>query len=252
MVYVRAGGFDPFNLRVLPVVCSDLDPHLCCGNHTPSACAEEWSAWDFELVRNEFNISIFSSVGFIALFVLVSLGGVVTSIDEQVSAYFFLRQDTLLFALSEAATYLGSVSFVLLIGILLAVLVAVRKSISAAILFVGSLLVTEALVVLVKWTTERSRPLGGFDTLSDPGFPSGHAALSVALFVLLVGFLFGRIRSRGMRIGITAVCAVIVLFVCASRVFLDVHYVSDVVAGIFLGVSVSMLTVGAHRVFPIA
>jgi undecaprenyl-diphosphatase len=102
--------------------------------------------------------------------------------------------------------------------------------------------VTEAgspiLNALAKGAVDRARPL-----LPDPvahaaghSFPSGHAqGATVAVAVLLLVFLpdlHGRARTAAIVAAPTWVIAV-----CFSRVGLGVHYVSDVVAGVILGLA---------------
>jgi undecaprenyl-diphosphatase len=66
---------------------------------------------------------------------------------------------------------------------------------------------------------------------TDPGFPSDHAAASIAIAVAV--FLMHR------RIGIAVVA--IALLVCYSRVFVGAHYPGDVAAGALIGAGVTLL-----------
>jgi membrane-associated phospholipid phosphatase len=68
-----------------------------------------------------------------------------------------------------------------------------------------------------------------FSTAGSPAFPSGHATKSVALALPFLVLVPARdIWHKGMKI----LLAAIALGVCASRVMLGAHYVSDVLAGI--------------------
>lgn len=99
--------------------------------------------------------------------------------------------------------------------------------------------------VLLKLLVGRHRPdlldpvarAGGFS------FPSGHAlnaALAAGVFVLvLLPFTKGR---RGLRRGLWCAAAVIVGLTGLSRVFLGVHWTSDVVGGWLLGAAVVAVT----------
>jgi membrane-associated phospholipid phosphatase len=66
---------------------------------------------------------------------------------------------------------------------------------------------------------------------TDPGFPSDHAAASIAIAVAV--FLMHR------RIGIVVV--VVALLVCCSRVFVGAHYPGDVAVGALIGAGVTLL-----------
>lgn len=76
-------------------------------------------------------------------------------------------------------------------------------------------------------------------------FPSGHAMSSTIVY-LTVAYLAARLqRRRGARWATMLVAVVVVLLVCASRVYLGVHYPSDVAAGIAIGLAWAALCLAA-------
>jgi undecaprenyl-diphosphatase len=92
-----------------------------------------------------------------------------------------------------------------------------------------------AVVDLIKWAVDRTRPdidrLTGF---SGPSFPSGHAtaaAASFAVFALLAGLG----RSKRVKATLASVAAAIAVGIATTRVFLGVHWFTDVLAGLILG-----------------
>jgi membrane-associated phospholipid phosphatase len=111
---------------------------------------------------------------------------------------------------------------------------------TAALAAAGAAAVAEGLTVLLKHVTERARP-----PLADPGiealvtlpestsFPSGHAATAFAA-ATAVGVLHPR-----LRVPLLTVAALVAL----SRVYLGVHFWSDVLVGSLLGVAIGFLTV---------
>jgi len=87
----------------------------------------------------------------------------------------------------------------------------------------------------IKWLVERSRPdVLRLTSWAGSSFPSGHscaAAASMAAFALVLG----RGRSRTTKTWLAAVAAGIATCVACSRVFLGVHWFTDVLAGVLLG-----------------
>jgi len=93
-----------------------------------------------------------------------------------------------------------------------------------------------ALQSIVKAMVERPRPTGGitdFD-VSGSSFPSGHAVRAVAFWGMLA-LLVSDGRTRKQQAVIWSVAGVVAALVAASRVYLGVHWLSDVVGGIALG-----------------
>lgn len=138
-----------------------------------------------------------------------------------------------LHAASSVATHLGDqvvlVAFTLL-GI--AVLLRSRAYLDAAVLGAAKA-VTAVLVVVLKHLFSRARPFAGPTSGACCAFPSGHATESAMVFMLLAVLLFdvhNQIRpwAEGVAIGTAIVVA-------ASRVVLNVHWFTDVAAGLALG-----------------
>jgi len=68
-------------------------------------------------------------------------------------------------------------------------------------------------------------------------FPSGHA-MSATIVYSTVAYLAGRLqRTRAARLAITCVAAIVVSIICISRLYLGVHYPSDVLAGVIIGLA---------------
>jgi undecaprenyl-diphosphatase len=78
----------------------------------------------------------------------------------------------------------------------------------------------------------RTRPMEGILSYS---YPSGHTMESTAIYLLAAFLLWGSVPSRAGRCVITAVCCVMPLLIGISRIYLGVHYPSDVVGAIFAG-----------------
>lgn len=86
--------------------------------------------------------------------------------------------------------------------------------------------------VALKHLFRRARP-----TLEDPlltlstySFPSGHTAAATIFYGLLACYLVRRVESRPARAAIVAACTLMVMLVALSRMYLGVHYLSDVLA----------------------
>ena len=62
-------------------------------------------------------------------------------------------------------------------------------------------------------------------------FPSGHSMLSAVVYLTVAAILATIVRQRRLKVYVLAVAVLITLFVGVSRVYLGVHYPTDVLAG---------------------
>jgi membrane-associated phospholipid phosphatase len=76
-------------------------------------------------------------------------------------------------------------------------------------------------------------------------FPSGHAMMSIIGYGLLTYFALLRVQNRWARFGIVLVVAIFIILIGYSRIYLGVHFFSDVVAGYAAGGLWLMACVGA-------
>ncbi|HEY2188454.1 MAG TPA: phosphatase PAP2 family protein [Caldimonas sp.] len=108
-----------------------------------------------------------------------------------------------------------------------------------------------AVNALMKLAFHRARPV--FDepllTLSSYSFPSGHVAGSAIFYGLAVLWLFSRTQRPLWRALALATAALVVVVVAFSRMYLGVHYLSDVVAAFAEGVAWLAICVGALAAF---
>ena len=81
----------------------------------------------------------------------------------------------------------------------------------------------------------RPEPFFGIAPPGDFSFPSGHALCSFCFYGMITALFFRRIRNRAARIAITSAAVIIILLVGVSRVYLGVHYPTDVLGAWSLG-----------------
>lgn len=93
------------------------------------------------------------------------------------------------------------------------------------------------LVAIMKALFARPRPIfvQPIQILSDYSFPSGHSFFAVAFYGLIAYFLVQRFKSPFAHLIIYLVASVIVLLIGFTRIYLGVHFLSDVLGGYFAG-----------------
>jgi undecaprenyl-diphosphatase len=92
------------------------------------------------------------------------------------------------------------------------------------------------LMLLLKQLFQRKRPLSPLlKAAKGLSFPSGHAIMAVTFYGLLIYILQHTIESGWLRILLTILLIILALLIGFSRVYLRVHYASDVLGGFIIG-----------------
>lgn len=134
-------------------------------------------------------------------------------------------------------TALGSIKVLIPIALLAIFILNKRKrykwdSIMLLVALGGGLLLNQ----LLKWVFHRPRP--GIARLLEVGgysFPSGHAMVSIAFYGFLAYLFWSNIRQTNLRYLVTFGLVILIALIGISRIYLGVHYPSDVLAGFAAG-----------------
>lgn len=92
------------------------------------------------------------------------------------------------------------------------------------------------LMLFLKYLFQRPRPL--LPLLNEArglSFPSGHAFMSFSFFGLLIYIIYEEMQQGWLKNLIIFLLACLVLLIGLSRIYLRVHYASDVIAGLCMG-----------------
>jgi membrane-associated phospholipid phosphatase len=88
----------------------------------------------------------------------------------------------------------------------------------------------------LKWIFQRERPsLNPLVEVNSFSFPSGHAMSSFILYGALILITTRITKSWPIRLGVYAICTFMILTIGYSRIYLGVHFPSDVIAGFIAG-----------------
>jgi undecaprenyl-diphosphatase len=136
----------------------------------------------------------------------------------------------------DAVTSLASTRGVIVIAVIVGVVEWIRVPNRWIPVFLLAVILGDSFVTTtVKGIVDRSRPtIDPHAVTLGPSFPSGHSSTAAALFAALA-LLAGRRRSPGARAILVGLAVGLAVAVACSRVLLDLHWVSDVVAGLTLG-----------------
>ena len=134
-------------------------------------------------------------------------------------------------------TALGSLSVLAFLTLAVVVYFALDRRPRTSLYVVVAVVGGTALTFALKFLFDRPRPsLIAPEALpGDPSFPSGHAAISAVVYLTLGLLLARAVPERRLKVYVVALAVVLTLAVGVSRVYLGVHWPTDVLAGWALG-----------------
>jgi membrane-associated phospholipid phosphatase len=130
-------------------------------------------------------------------------------------------------------SFLGSTLFLTAMTVVVVLCFAGWHWRREAVLFAITMAGAALLDVTLKHTFHRARPVPFFNIVapSSYSFPSGHALASFCFYGALAAILTARLKNTRSQIAISSSAAIVVLLIGFSRIYLGVHYTTDVLAG---------------------
>lgn len=109
-----------------------------------------------------------------------------------------------------------------------------KRQVSSALLLVGAMGLTALLLQLFKNFVVSPRPLNGLMFEGDYSFPSGHVTSAIVFFGVLTYVISKNQKSLPLKIASIAVSSTLAILVAFDRLYLNVHWLTDVLAAPFL------------------
>ncbi len=189
---------------------------------------------------------------FLTLLLHVVTGGTVVGTDTRVINLVATLRTPAADSVMYFITYLGSVPTVLVVTAIAVIISLLRARYEDALLVFLALAASTLFFVGVKLLVARPRPpledariiQGGFS------FPSGHSTISAAVYGTIAYLLIRSVRREWVRALVAVGTALLVLAIGVSRVYLGVHYPSDVVAAWTAGALWVLLVIATEDIWP--
>ena len=149
-------------------------------------------------------------------------------------------------ALAHGASLLGRSAVLVPAAIVIALVAVLLRRPRAGLAPLAGILGAVVIQNADKALVGRPRPpVHRLEAVSSTSFPSGHATEATAFFLVVAFVLVRDSHARSVRLLVPVTAIVIIAAVALSRVYLGVHYPTDVVAGMLLGGGWGVLTVMA-------
>ena len=167
--------------------------------------------------------------------------GVDTGFDDAVRQFFYDIRCDWLTPLVKLITYIGNWQTITALCLVLLALKSTRTTYGIPV-SIGAIAVT-ALNKWIKSLVQRPRPDEALHLIEQGGFsfPSGHSITGMFVFGMLIWLVRANVKERKTASLLTVLPAIPMICIGLSRIYLGVHYPTDVLAGWSLGIAVIIL-----------
>jgi undecaprenyl-diphosphatase len=170
--------------------------------------------------------------GVMAVFMIL---GVTDNLDAATRAGINRWASPNLTALAQGASFIGSVSVLFSLTALIAAALWLGGRPRAALMLLLVMGIAAIVNNAIKLTFARARPEAFFGAVPDRySFASGHALFSACFFSVVAGLVEAKLTSAWQRAVAWALACSIIAGIGLSRIYLGVHYLTDVIAGFAL------------------
>lgn len=175
-------------------------------------------------------VMIIGLAGFAVLTYYVAMAGELF-FDDPVRHTFYAARQPGLNTLAELVTYAGQWPAILVLCLLLLIYPKTRFAYGVPVTAVAVL--TQLLEKTVKHIVCRPRPHASFHLIEQGGysFPSGHSITGMAVYLLLFILIMAYMKSSAKKTALLCLTLFLAFGIGFSRIYLGVHYPSDVLAG---------------------
>ena len=145
--------------------------------------------------------------------------------------------DTNVYTFFRGITELGSQSFLIPFVVVMAFVVWwMLQDYLPALIFAGGTLASHLINTLIKNLVARERPsISVAANAQGHSFPSGHAMISMVCYGMLAYFIIKKLHTTKAIFFVQLFFALLVFLIGLSRFFINVHYLTDILTGFFLG-----------------
>lgn len=172
----------------------------------------------------------------IFIFILINvLNGNIASFDNGIYNAISSLRSNFMTAFLKAVTKFADEEPLILLAIFCLIVIKNRKiGASIAVNLASSAFVNH----LIKEIVQRPRPPIEFRMVEESSFsfPSGHAMTSATFYGLIIYFVFKYVKNKKVRNTICTALSLLIFLIGISRIYLGVHYASDVLAGFTFGI----------------
>lgn len=191
--------------------------------------------------NNLLLITIVSLILFLILLIDILTTKQITKIDYAIYKNIFSIQNPILTPIFITITNFGSTLPLIILTILLSIFLLLRKKYSHLILLISSMLLGLVLELSIKYLVHRLRPSYSLIQERLFSFPSGHTTMATIFFTILLYSIIENIKNKKIKVYLSAIALILIILIGFSRIYLGVHWFSDVIGGFILGILINSI-----------
>lgn len=170
-----------------------------------------------------------------ATIVVMLLTNNVTSLDNSIYNIIISSKSDVMTMFMTVITMMCNTEFIIVATLLLVLLIK-NKKIGGMI--ASNVVLCSVINTIIKHIFLRPRPVG-IKLIEQGGysFPSGHSMMAVAFYGLLIYIIWNTKWKNVWKIFTTTLLVILILLIGISRIYVGVHFASDVIAGLSISLS---------------
>jgi undecaprenyl-diphosphatase len=186
-------------------------------------------------VRGLIYANIISLILFLLILISISYNSHLISLDSRINLAIPTIQNSFLILISKILSIAFDTTTLIIISLLLSIYLWLKKSRKDSIFLALTMILSAGAIYLLKELLQRVRPSSALIPETGFSFPSGHAAIAVVFLGILSYFFLKSNKTKIVKIWTLIISAILVLIISFSRIYLNLHWLSDVLAGLALG-----------------
>jgi undecaprenyl-diphosphatase len=156
-------------------------------------------------------------------------------LDQLISTNIISLQTETLSKIMLFLTHLGDKYIIALFSVILLIFLLYKKPYLKTEMFILTMGSAVVFSQALKYLIRRPRPLEMLIEKTSFSFPSGHATLAIAFFGMLIYLFKNKIKNKTSRYLFIIINILLILVIGFSRLYLNIHWFTDVLAGFVLG-----------------
>lgn len=191
-----------------------------------------------ELKTNKYELSLISLLILFIIFLVVFNLRIIRDLDFAISKEIYRIHNPVLDEIFIFLNYLGNFFVAAAVFFIISLYFIYKKKNQKALFFGSTIFFTFAIVEILKLFFRRLRPYPSMVNAAGFSFPSFHASLAIVSSLCIIYLFRDEIKNKFVRLIFSLAMIITAFLISLSRIYFNIHWLSDVAAGIFIGIIV--------------